>query len=129
MKIKVPFSEGFTLLEVLIAVAILAGAVVTILFSLNYHLDLLQRQAFLTEATEFAKELFEEISEGAIPPDGEARYSNLHYRVLLQEGTLTGIYMVVLEVEKGSDTIIMKRLIGRKQAERLMKIKDTGPPQ
>ncbi len=129
MKIKVPFSEGFTLLEVLIAVAILAGAVVTILFSLNYHLDLLQRQAFLTEATEFAKELFEEISEGTIPPDGEVPDSNLHYRVLLQEGPLTGIYMVVLEVEKGSDTIIMKRLIGRKQAERLMKIKDTGPPQ
>ena len=47
--------KGFTLLEVLIALAIVGGLLVTLIYSLNYHLGLVERQEIITVATLLAK--------------------------------------------------------------------------
>ena len=47
--------KGFTLLEVMVALAILAGVVMTVLASYNYHLSLLARDEDETEAVLFAR--------------------------------------------------------------------------
>ena len=47
--------RGFTLLEVLIALAIVGGLLVTLIYTLNYHLGLVERQETITVATLLAK--------------------------------------------------------------------------
>ena len=47
--------EGFTLLEVMIALAVLAGVVVTVLSTLNYHLGVASRSSDLVTASILGK--------------------------------------------------------------------------
>ncbi|MCK5237590.1 MAG: prepilin-type N-terminal cleavage/methylation domain-containing protein [Deltaproteobacteria bacterium] len=56
-----PYEKGFTLLEVMIALAILAGVVVTIVGSLNYNLSVVEDNRNTTIATMLAREQIEEI--------------------------------------------------------------------
>ena len=43
--------NGFTLLEILIALAIVGGLLVTVIASLNYHLGIVERHETITVAT------------------------------------------------------------------------------
>lgn len=52
--------KGFTLLEVMIALAIMAGVVLTVITSFNYHLDLVSRNREETEAVLLARAKLEE---------------------------------------------------------------------
>ena len=47
--------KGFTLLEVMIALAILAGVILTVITSYNYHLSLIARDREETEAVLLAR--------------------------------------------------------------------------
>lgn len=55
-------SSGFTLIEVLIALAILSGVVVTVLVSINYHIVSADKINKTVVASLLAKERFEEIT-------------------------------------------------------------------
>jgi prepilin-type N-terminal cleavage/methylation domain-containing protein len=46
---------GFTLLEVMISLAIAAGLIIILLYTLNYHLGIAERQETITVATHLAK--------------------------------------------------------------------------
>jgi len=46
---------GFTLLEIMISLAIIGGLLVTVIYTLNYHLSLAERQEFQTIATMLSK--------------------------------------------------------------------------
>lgn len=52
--------KGFTLLEVMIALAIMAGAVFTIISSFNYHLDIVSRDREETVAVLLARAKLED---------------------------------------------------------------------
>lgn len=52
--------KGFTLLEVMIALAIMAGAVFTIISSFNYHLDIVTRDREETVAVLLARAKLED---------------------------------------------------------------------
>jgi general secretion pathway protein I len=54
-------TEGFTLLEVMVAVAILAGVIITVITSLNYHIGVVGRNKDIIIATFLAREKLEEI--------------------------------------------------------------------
>ncbi len=56
-----PSSTGFTLIEVLIALAILSGVVVAVLVSINYHIVSADKINKTVVASLLAKERFEEI--------------------------------------------------------------------
>ena len=53
--------KGFTLLEVMIALAILSGVIITALISYNYHLSLAVRNRDTVVATLLGRERMEEI--------------------------------------------------------------------
>lgn len=53
--------KGFTLLEVMIALAILSGVIITALISYNYHLSLAARNRDTIVATLLGRERMEEI--------------------------------------------------------------------
>ncbi len=72
--------KGFTLLEVMIAMAIMAGVILTVISSFNYHLSLLTRDREETTALLLARGKLEEMElrksgelqdmqEGTFAPD------------------------------------------------------------
>lgn len=63
--------DGFTLLEVLVALAILAGAVVTILTVMNSHLAASLRLSERADAALVAKERLEEALVAGVPAIGQ----------------------------------------------------------
>ena len=48
--------SGFTLLEIMIALAIVGGLLITLIYTLNYHLNLAERHETVTIASLLARE-------------------------------------------------------------------------
>lgn len=67
------YKSGFTLLEIMIALALIGMVLVTILYTVNYHADVSYENTLLTEMYLLAKEKITEMklnpsaSEGGIP--------------------------------------------------------------
>lgn len=66
---------GFTLLEAMIALAILSGVVVTVLVSLNYNLGVASYDRDLVAATLLGKELAEESSLSGSAGDSKGAFT------------------------------------------------------
>src|SRR5208337_2336842 len=54
---------GFTLLEIMIAVAVIGGLLVSLISSLNYHLGIAERHEFVTVASLLAKDKLAEVEK------------------------------------------------------------------
>src|SRR3970040_1312649 len=74
-KSKVKNKGGFTLLEVVVALAILSGVIVTALITLHYHISVTDRTMAIITATNLAKEKFEEIRISAAPALSEGDFA------------------------------------------------------
>jgi len=74
-------SSGFTLLEVLIALAIVGSLLMTLIYTLNYHLGLVERQGVVTVATLLAKNKLLELEKKTDYKKGvfEAHYKCYYY--------------------------------------------------
>lgn len=96
--------KGFTLLEIMVALAILSGVVITILTSLNYHLKAVDRIKAITTATLLAKEKVEEISLQGIPKVVEGDLSGgFQWRLSTEDTILPGVKKIYLTVSWGKD--------------------------
>ncbi len=62
---------GFTFLEIMIALSIVAGVVITVLTSLNYHLGLISENRDTVLATILAAEKMQEVKLFGIPHEME----------------------------------------------------------
>ncbi|MDH7499580.1 MAG: type II secretion system protein [candidate division NC10 bacterium] len=73
--------SGFTLLEVMVAVAVMGALLVTLIYTLNYHLTIAERQESLTLAYLLARDKMEEMEQGPAETKGEFAepYSHYHY--------------------------------------------------
>ena len=74
-KSKVKNKGGFTLLEVVVALAILSGVIVTALITLHYHISVTDRTMAIITATNLAKEKFEEIRISGAPALSEGDFA------------------------------------------------------
>jgi len=71
--------RGFTLLEVMVALAIMAGVIMTVLQSVNYHLGILSAERDSTELTLLARgRLVELEQQGSLPQKSEGTLAPLH---------------------------------------------------
>ncbi len=99
------YSEGFTLLEVMIAVAILAGVIVTVITSLNYHIGVVERNKDITIATLLAREKLEEIRINGIKEtqkgDFTPRFDRFSWKYNREDHDFPGIKKVYLTVSWG----------------------------
>lgn len=87
--------SGFTLLEVVIALAIVAGALVVILHSHFLSVNLANRATGISLATLLAQEKMEKIMGGEFPEKGEDKgvfkeYPDFHWRSVVSEAELFG---------------------------------------
>lgn len=100
-------SGGFTLLEVMIALAIMAGVVLTVLSSVNYHLSVLSAERDSTALTLIARTKLSEMEQGAIPEKSEGTLAPLHpeltWQAELFPTQLPTLKKLVLRVQRSGD--------------------------
>ena len=105
--------DGFTLLEVLISLAIVGGLLVTLIYTLNYHLGLVERQEIVTIATLLAKSELTEMEKKLESKKGafEAPYDNYTYETSVKESPYIGISEIVVIVKAGKEEVKLNEFI------------------
>ncbi len=112
-----PEAKGFTLLEVLVAVAIIGGTVVVLMQSLSWHLDLLATHRKATEAVFLAEDLLREVTPQNMDSPAiktrveEAEKEGLKVRFSTKAGPIEGIKVLVVEVGYDAGRVEMKKVI------------------
>lgn len=106
-------ANGFTLLEVMIALAIIGGVLLTLIYSLNYHLGIAGRHEAVTIATMLAKEKMvdAELSPLSTSGDFESPYEAFHYKTDVTESEFPGFSELSVTVTTEKESVTMSELI------------------
>jgi general secretion pathway protein I len=106
---------GFTLLEVLIALAIVGGLLVTLIYTLNYHLSLAERQETITVATLLAKNKITEMEKVPESKKGvfDSPYDNYRYETFVKESPYVGISEIVVVVKAANEEVKLNEFVFR----------------
>jgi general secretion pathway protein I len=104
---------GFTLLEVMLALAIVGGLLITLLYSLDYHLTIAERHETVTIATMLAKSKLIEIEKGPTATRGDFPdpYTNYHYTTEVRDSVYPGILEFSVTVVNGKENVKFSELI------------------
>ncbi|OGU17595.1 MAG: hypothetical protein A2076_08910 [Geobacteraceae bacterium GWC2_53_11] len=97
--------KGFTLLEVMISLAIMAGVILTVLGSVNYHIGIIANERDSTAMTLLARNRLAELEQA--PAKGEGTFAPSHpelsWKADLQPADLPGLQKLIVKVKRGSD--------------------------
>jgi general secretion pathway protein I len=106
-------NKGFTLLEVLIALAIVGGLLVTLIYTLNYHLGLVERQETITVATLLAKGKMIDLEKKPESKKGEfdAPYNKYAYETFVKESPYPGISEIGVVVTAGKEEVRLNEFV------------------
>ncbi len=112
IKIKDCRRSGFTLLEIMVALAIIGGLLVTVLYSLNYHLSVAGKHEFVTVATMLAKNKMSVMDQIPAATSGEFPdpYSGYHYETGIKDSAYPGISEIWVTVSKNSENVKLSEL-------------------
>ena len=104
---------GFTLLEIMISLAIIGGLLVTVIYTLNYHLGLAERQEFQTTATMLSKNKMAEAEKNPAASKGEfpEPYSGYRYETALNESPYLGVSVLSVVVSRGNEDFKLSEMI------------------
>lgn len=103
-------SKGFTLLEVIISLAIAAGVFVAVLEAVNYQLSVVERYQDTGIAMMLGKEKIKELeikpeeTSGSFPDP----YKDYHYESKIGDGPLPTLNIITLNITRGGDTTVLK---------------------
>jgi general secretion pathway protein I len=105
--------KGFTLLEVLIALAIIGGLLVTLIYTLNYHLGIIERHRIITIATLLAKSKINDLERS---PDNEkgvfdAPYDDYTYETFVKESPYVGVSEIIVVVKSGKEEVELNEFV------------------
>ena len=99
-------TRGFTLLEVMIALAIMAGVVLTLLGAVNYHVGVISEERDSTAMTLLARARMAEIEQ--LPATGEGSFAPSHpelkWKAELLPATFPGLQKLVVRVQRTGDS-------------------------
>jgi len=104
---------GFTLLEVMISLAIVGGLLITLIYTLNYNIGLAERHETVTVATFLAKEKIVETERHLKNSEGnfEKPYAEYHYTGKVSESFWPGILEISVVVNKGRESVTLNKLV------------------
>jgi general secretion pathway protein I len=105
--------NGFTLLEIMVSLAIVGGLLVTLMYSLNYHLGIAQRHEFLTIGTVLARDkiIESEKSPGESTGNFPAPFSDYSYKVGIKDSQYPGIAELSVTVSNGTEKTKLSELV------------------
>jgi len=108
--------KGFTLIEVMISLAIIGGLLITLVYTLSYNLGITDRQFTVTNITNLAKEKIEELEVN--PQESKGRFPEpndmLNYETKVKDSPFKGMSEITVVVGDGKENITLSELI-RKQ--------------
>jgi len=104
---------GFTLLEVLIALAVIGALLVTLIHTLNYHLSLVARQETVTVATLLAKNKMADLTKSPEENKGffDSPYDKYSYETFVKDSPYTGIAEIGVVVRSGNDEVTLNEFV------------------
>jgi type II secretion system protein I len=104
---------GFTLLEVLISLAIVGSLLITLIYTLNYHLGLVERQEVVTVATLLAKNKLLELEKEPEDKKGvfESPYKDYTYETQVMDSPYVGVSEIVVTVKAGKEEVKLNEFI------------------
>ncbi len=104
---------GFTLLEVLISLAIVGSLLVTLIYTLQYHLGLIERQETITVATLLAKNKLADIENEPGEDKGafNSPYENYSYETFVKDSPYEGVAEFVVVVKSGHDEVTLNEFV------------------
>jgi prepilin-type N-terminal cleavage/methylation domain-containing protein len=107
---------GFTLIEVMISLAIVGGLLITLIYTLSYNLGITDRQFTVTNITNLAKEKIEELEVNPQESKGHFQepYDMLNYETKVKDSAFKGMSEIAVVVGDGKESITLSELI-RKQ--------------
>lgn len=104
---------GFTLLEVMISLAIVGGLLVTLIYTLNYHLGIAGRHRSVTVATSLAAEKMYEMERTPAAGKGQfpEPYEGFSYETAVKASSFPGMSEISVVVSDGKEKISLAELI------------------
>ncbi|MBI5101788.1 MAG: type II secretion system protein [Nitrospirae bacterium] len=110
-------SGGFTLLEIMVSLAIIGGLLVTLIYSLNYNLGIAERHEFITIGSMLAKSKLTELETNPASAKGNfpEPYASYEFSAEVKQYPLPGISEVSVTVSRGKDEVKFSDLIGSKK--------------
>jgi general secretion pathway protein I len=110
---KMKNKKGFTLLEVLIALAIIGSLLVTLIYTLNYHLGIAEKHETVTIATLLAKSKMADLKDNPENSKGnfEAPYENYNYESFVKDSPYPDISEIIVVVRAGKEEVKMNEFI------------------
>ena len=97
--------SGFTLLEIMVSLAIMAGVILTLLGSVNYHIGIIANERDSTTLTLLARNRMAELEQA--PAKGEGTFAPSHpelsWKADLVPAELPGLQKMIVKVRRGSD--------------------------
>ncbi len=105
--------RGFTLIEVMLSLAITASIFVTLLYTLNNHLSLAGRQEVITVATNLARMKMLEMEMNPSSTKGyfEKPYSDYYYETEVKKTSIPTMIQVSVTVRSGKESIRLDELM------------------
>ncbi len=106
-------ADGFTLLEVMISLAIVGGLLVTLLYTLNYHLGIAERHRNTTISTSLAKEKMYAMEKKPVTDKGQfpEPYSSFSYETAVRDSSFPGMSEISVTVREGKESITLRELV------------------
>jgi len=105
--------KGFTLLEVLVALAIISGLLVTLIYTVNYQLDIVGRQETVTIATLLAKSTLTELEKKPESKKGQfdSPYEAYTYETAVKDSPYPGVNEITVVVSAGNEEVKLNEII------------------
>ncbi|MCK4911078.1 MAG: prepilin-type N-terminal cleavage/methylation domain-containing protein [Thermodesulfovibrionales bacterium] len=108
-------SRGFTLLEVMVALAIVAGLLVTLLYTVSQHLEVAERHEVVTKGVLLAREKLAEVRAGTRKAEGRFAPPDEDYqwRVDVEQKLYFGVtvYNLSVTVTRGRERVVLSELM------------------
>jgi len=112
--------SGFTLLEIMIALVVIGGLLVTLIYTLNYNLGLVQKHETITVASLLAKGKIDEtgsISE-KIKGSFSEPYSDYSYEIEMDESPYPGVSEPLVTVRRDREKVVFSKLVESPRIQR-----------
>lgn len=106
-------NNGFTLLEVLVSIAIIGALLVTVIYTLNYHLEIADKNRSMTIATFLAKGKLLEMEKNPVISKGVfgEQYKDYTFETDIKDSQFPGIKEIIVIVRYGKEEIKLNEFV------------------
>ncbi|UCG79187.1 MAG: prepilin-type N-terminal cleavage/methylation domain-containing protein [Nitrospirota bacterium] len=116
LKIRRRSGAGFTLIEVIIALAIISTALIMIVHTVNFHLSLINRHEVTTIATMLGTEKLRTVTAEQREKTGNFPdpYSEYSYEIEIKDSPFDNVQLVEVAVKIANERIVLSKFSGKR---------------